>query len=227
MVPYWVGPLGAGVSDILREIEDELRRDNLLKLWGRYGKYVIAVVILAGLGVAGFVGWRDHQATLRQAEGAQYSGALALARAGKDADAAKDFAALAQQSGSNGYGLPAALQEAELAAHSGDNKGAIAIYDKLAATPGIDPEFRDLAVLLSVMHGFPYADPKTAVTRLAPLTESGSPLRASALDLTAAAKLEAGDRAGALAIYQKIADDLAAPQALRARAAELVAALKS
>ena len=63
---------------------------------------------------------------------------------------------------------------------------------------GIDPEFRDLAVLLSVMHGLPDGDPKAAIERLQPLTASGNPWRASALDLTAAAKLKAGDRGGAL-----------------------------
>ena len=31
----------------LREIDEELRRDNLLKLWQRYGRYVIGVVIAA------------------------------------------------------------------------------------------------------------------------------------------------------------------------------------
>ncbi len=45
--------------------------------------------------------------------------------------------------------------------------------------------------------------------------------------MTAAAKLKAGDRGGALEIYQKLADDLAAPRELRARAAEMAAALKS
>jgi hypothetical protein len=59
------------------------------------------------------------------------------------------------------------------------------------------------------------------------LTLSGKPWRASALDLTAAAKLKAGDRSGALEIYKQLADDLTAPQALRARAAEMAAALKS
>ena len=35
------------MSDIFREIDEELRRDNLLKLWQRYGRYVIGVVVLA------------------------------------------------------------------------------------------------------------------------------------------------------------------------------------
>jgi hypothetical protein len=45
--------------------------------------------------------------------------------------------------------------------------------------------------------------------------------------LTAAAKLKAGDKAGALDIYKKLADDLAAPEGVRARAAEMAAVLAS
>lgn len=225
VAPLYFRPIGASVSDIFREIEDELRRDNLLKLWSRYGKYVIAGAVLAIVIAGLIVGWRDHQAAERRAEGAQYSGALAAVRAGKDGDAAREFAALAQQGG--GYSVPAAFEQAELLAKSGDRKGAIAVYDNLAAASGINAEFRDLAVLLSVMHGLADEAPQAAIARLAPLTASGNPWRASALDLTAAAKLEAGDRAGALAIYRQLADDLAAPQGLRARAAELAAALKS
>ncbi len=216
---------GACVSDIFREIEDELRRDNLLKLWQRYGKYVIAAVVFALLVAGAIVAWRDHQASERRAQSRTYSSALTLARNGKDADAAKMFAVLAQEGG--GYALLAAFEHAELLAKSGDRKGAIAAYDQLAASSSVSPEFRDLAVLLSVTHGLPDGDPKAAIERLRPLTEKANPWRASALDLTAAAKLKAGDRSGALAIYQQLADDLAAPQGLRARAAELAAALKS
>lgn len=213
------------MSDIFREIDDELRRDNLLKLWQRYGKYIIAVaglaIVIAGL----VVGWRQHQASEREAQAARYASALAFARAGKDADAAKAFGALAQEGG--GYGVLAAFEEAEFLAKSGDKKAAIAAYDRLAAAPNVDPELRDLAVLLAVMHALPDGDPKAAIERLQPLTAKGSPWRASALDLTAAAKLNEGDRAGALEIYKQLADDLTAPQALRARAAELAAVLKS
>jgi hypothetical protein len=213
------------VSDIFREIDEELRRDNLLKVWSRYGRYIIAAVVLLALLVGGFVAWRDHQVTERRAQGSRYSAALALAREGKEAEAVKMFATLAREGG--GYGIPGAFEEAELLAKTGDRKAAIAAYDRLAGLSSLDREFRDLALLLSVMHGLVDGDPKAAIERLAPLTASGGAWRASALDLTAAAKLKAGDRGGALEIYQKLADDLAAPRGLRARAAELAAALKS
>jgi hypothetical protein len=223
--PFDPGRFGACVSEIFREIEEELRRDNLRQLWSRYGRYVIAVAVAAIVVAGAVVAWRGHQADERRAQAGRYSGALALVRAGQDAGAAKLFAILAKEGG--GYSVLAAFEEAELLAKKGDNKAAIAAYDHLAGSSGIDPELRDLAVLLSVTHGLPEEDANAAITRLQPLTLSGKPWRASALDLTAAAKLKAGDRSGALEIYKQLADDLTAPQALRARAAEMAAALKS
>jgi hypothetical protein len=213
------------VSDIFREIEEELRRDNLLKLWQRYGKYVIAVAVLAFVIAGGVVAWREHQAAERRAQAQRYSNALALIRAGQDGEAAKVFAVLAQEGG--GYSLLASFVEAELRAKTGDRKGAISAYDHIAGSSGIDPEFRDLAMLLSAAQLLADGDAAAAGEHLQKLTANGNPWRASALDLTAAAKLKAGDRGGALAIYKELADDLTAPQGLRARAAEMTAALKS
>jgi hypothetical protein len=213
------------VSDIFREIDEELRRDNLRKLWARYGRYIIAVAVLAILIAGGIVAWRDHQASERRAQGTRYASALALVRGGKEPDATKLFGMLAKEGG--GYSLLASFQEADLIAKSGDRKAAVAVYDRLAADSSLDPEFRDLATLMSVMNGLPDGDPKAAIERLKPLTVSGNPWRSSALDVTAAAKLQAGDRPGALEIYKQLADDLSAPNGLRARAAEMTAALKS
>jgi len=215
---------GDFVSDIFREIDDELRRENLLQLWSRYGRYIIAAAVLLVLIGAGIFAWRQHLASERLAQAKRYTAALALARQNKEEEAAKLFATLAN---GGGYGIPAGFQEAALLAKAGDRQGAIAAYDRLAASATVGREYRDLAVLFSVMHQLPDGDPQAAIQLLAPLTENGNPWRASALDVTAAAKLKAGDRGGALEIYQTLADDLAAPRALRARAAEMVAALKS
>ena len=77
------------------------------------------------------------------------------------------------------------------------------------------------------MNGFADADPQKVIDRLKPLAEGDSPWRYTALDLTAAAKLKAGDNAGALDIYKKLAADAAAPEGVRGRAAEMVTVLKS
>lgn len=211
------------MSDIFREIDEELRRDNLLNLWRRYAKYIIAAVVLALVIAGGIAAWRDHQLKQRQAQSARYAAALSLLREGKEAEAAKIFASIAQDGG--GYGQLAVFEGADLAAKAGDRKAAVAAYDKIAASSDVDAEFRDVAVLLSVMNSLPSGDAQAAIDRLKPLTDSGNPWRATALELTAAARLKAGDKPGALEIYKKLADDLAAPEGVRGRAAEMAAAL--
>jgi hypothetical protein len=219
------GPAGVFVSDIFREIDEELRRDNLLKLWSRYGRHIVVLVVLVLVAAGSIVAWRDHQLSERRAQSMRYSSALSLVRDGKDAEAAKVFAVIAPEGG--GYAKLASFEEAELLAKSGDRKGAAAAYDRIAETGGLDPVFRQLATLLSVMQGLPDTDPHSVIDRLAPMTSPGNPWRSTALELTAAARLKAGDKSGALDVYKTLADDLAAPQGTRARAAEMAAALAS
>jgi hypothetical protein len=211
------------VSDIFREIDEELRRDNLLALWSRYGRYVIAVVVVALLVAGGIAAWRSHELAERQAQSAQFASALALARAGRTGDAAMVFATIAKEGG--GYAQLAAFEEAGLLAKSGEHAKAAAAYRRIAEDGGISPAFRGLASLLSAMQGGVNADPKTTIARLAPLTADDNPWRPTALELTASAELKLGDKKAALGIYKSLSDDLAAPRDLRARAAEMAAAL--
>ena len=213
------------MSDFFREIDEELRRDNLLKLWSRYGRYIVAVAVFALVVAGGIVAWRDHQRSERLAQSARYAGALALARDGKEADAVKVFAAIDREGG--GYAVLASFEEAALLAKSGDREGAAAAYDRIAAASELDPNLRGLAVLLSAMQRMPEADPHTTIDRLAPLTASGNPWRPSAIELTALARLKLQDKSGALDLFKSLADDPATPQGLRARAAEMAAALAS
>ena len=213
------------MSDIFREIDEELRRDNLLKLWSRYGRYIIGVAVFALVVAGGIVGWREHQLSERRAQSVRYASALNLARDGKEADALKVFGTIAHEG--SGYAVLAAFEQAALLAKSGDQEAAAAAYDRIAATGQLDPNFRGLAVLLSVLQRMPVADPRTTIERLAPLTASGNAWRPSAIELTALAKLKAGDKSSALSLFKSLTDDASTPQSLRARAAEIAVALAS
>jgi hypothetical protein len=213
------------LSDIFREIDEELRRDNLAKLWERYGAYLIGLAVLVVVVTGAVVGWREYSARELRAEGARYAAAADLARSGQDDKAALAFAGIAREA-SGGHALLARFEEAALKARLGDEGGAVAIYDALANDGSVDRSYRDLATILSAMHGLSAAaDPKALVERVAPLTAPGQPWRASALEVTALAKLKAGDREGAVQAYKQVSDDPTAPQGIRARAAEMVAAL--
>ncbi len=208
------------MSDIFQEIDEELRRENFAKLWQRYGVYVIALAVAVVVVVAAVAGWRQYQLRQRQAEGDRYAMALDLARRGKDKDAAEVFGGLSRQAG-EGYATLARFEDAAFKARSGDVAGAIALYNAVAADGSVDPTYRDLAVLLGAQASLKDGDAQAIIARLAPLTSAANPWHPTALELTALAQLKAGNKAEALAIYRRLADDLDTPTAMRARAAEI------
>jgi hypothetical protein len=211
------------VSDIFKEIDEDLRRENFAKLWQRYGYYIIGflivVVVATGVGVA----WRQYQARQRADEGERYQVALDLLHQNKLPQANAAFATLAQNSARRA--VLARFEEAAILVRGGDTAAAAARYETIAADAAVDPAFRDFATVLAAQYGLAKADPQQIVVRLQPLAASAGPWQPSALELTALAQLKAGDKKAAHATYQRLADDLAAPQGMRTRAAEMVAAL--
>lgn len=210
------------MTDIFHEIEEELRRDNFKKLWAKYGRYLIAVAVAALVIAGGFALWRNHEAAQQRAQSRQYAEAFVLAGTGKKADAAKVFGTIAQEGG--GYALLARFEQAALLAETGKIKAALAIYHRLAHASDIDPTFRGLAALRAAMLE---KNPQTRIELLKPLAAKGSPWRPTALELTALARLETGDRAGALTIFRNLSLDPTTPARLKARAAEMAKALRS
>jgi hypothetical protein len=214
------------MSDIFREIDEELRRDNIAKLWERYGQYLVGLAVFIVLITAGIVGWREYQLRGQRAESVRYAAAMELAQKNELTRAADDFAALARSSG-GGQATLARLQEAALRARGGDEAAAVAAYKAIGQDGSVDTVYRDLAALLAALHELHSGDPKAIIGEIAGLTSPGNPWRPSAFEITALAHLRAGERNQARDIYKSLADDLTAPQGLRARAAEMSAALSN
>ena len=212
------------MSDIFDEVDEELRRDNVAKLWARYGKYVIALAVLVVLATGSVVQWQRYQLHQREDEEARYAAALTLAQQGKDKDAAEAFALIAREAG-GGHATLARLEAAAIEARSGDVDGAIAAYDAIATDATMDPIYRDVARLVWAQLSLKGGDPQTIIAKLAPLTAADNPWHPSALELTALAQLKAGNKAEARAIYERLAADLGSPQSLRTRAGEMITAL--
>ena len=125
------------MSDIFHEVDEEVRREQLKRLWERYGNYIIAACILL---IAGVGAWRAYEwwETKRAAEsGAAFEQAAALAEAGKPQEAEAAFAKLATD-GTAGYRVLARLREAAELAQT-DPKAAVKVYDEIAADRGVRP----------------------------------------------------------------------------------------
>jgi hypothetical protein len=219
------------MSDIFREVDEDLRRDRLEQIWKRYGAAIVGAVLVIVAGTAGFVAWRNHQHTEAETETAQLADALRLAgnsagqgnNTGGDPKAAADaLSAFAGQSGM-GPGTLARFFEAGLRAREGDTAAAVKIYDDLTQSAKLEPAYRDLATVLSVMHQVQTGDPGQLTARLQPLTADSNPWRHSARELTALLALRSGDKATAGKLFAQIQNDPAAPSGVRSRATELAA----
>jgi hypothetical protein len=213
------------VADIFKEVDEELRRENLAKLWKKYGRAVIGLAVAVVLAVAGVQGWRAYDLDRRGALSDRYAAALDLARGGETAAGLNGLIDLSEPD-ADGYAGLAAFEEARLRVESGDIEGAIRVWDQIAAGSGLGEGFRNVAEVLSVMHQIDSGDAAVLRGRLEPLATDGAPFRATARELLALIALREGDRAGARELYTRIADDREAPSGLRARATQMLAALK-
>src|SRR5580692_10167173 len=118
------------MSDIFREVDEDVRRDKAAEFWKKYQNYIIAAVVLVLLATGGWrlYDWRRTEAA--QAAGARFEDALQLARTGKGGEADIAFAKLASDAPA-GYAVLARLSSAADLAKS-DPARAIAAYDALA-----------------------------------------------------------------------------------------------
>ena len=213
------------MSDIFREVDEEIRKDRAKALWQRYGIYVYIVIGALILGTGGNQYWRYYQQSQRLEESAAYQAAAAAAQDERTTEAINAFSALAADAGT-GYAVIARLREAAARAEAGDLEGALAAWDALAADDGIEDAYRDLARLLAAMHLIDDGPTDAVRQRLAPLFAEGSPWRHSARELQAVLALREGRREEARELLQGLIDDAGTPSGGRARAEALLSALE-
>ncbi|MBM3533025.1 MAG: tetratricopeptide repeat protein [Alphaproteobacteria bacterium] len=211
------------MTDFIQEVDEDLRRDQYKRLWDKYGKFAVVAAVMIILGVAGTVAYRDWAKSRRAEDTRKLVEAVELSatdpKLGPDA-----LASLAKSAGA-GVSTLARLHQAAALVRSGQSGKAIETYDQLAGDGSVDTVFRDLAVLLAAQHRADGPEAPSAALKLAPLTQAGNPWRHPALELTAVIALGQGDKTRARNIFRELADDAAAPVAIRGRAAEMAAAL--
>lgn len=211
------------MSDIFQEVDEDLRRERYLKLWRAYGRYVIAAAAVVIVAVGGYQGWRSYQTRLAADAGAAFSLALADAKAGKFQDAASAFSAVAK-SAPAGYRALALIQSAAALANAGQFDDAIAAFDQAAAAKA-DAEISALAQLMAGLLVLEHGQADQLEARLRPLADGNAIWKHQARELLAASLLKSGNKAKAREAFLVLADDPAAPSGIRARAAEVAAAL--
>ncbi len=209
------------VSDIFHEVDEEVRREQLKKLWDRYGNYVVAAAVLLVLAVAAWRAYMWWEAKKAAETGAAFEAAITLAESGKRSEAEAAFADIAGH-GTSGYRHLARMREAAELAQT-DPKAAIAAYDQIAADRSAGPVLQGLASLRAGALLLDTGSYQEAQRRLEPLAANDRTFRHTAREFLVLASWRAGNATGAKRWFDLIMTDAQTPAATRSRVEMLMA----
>lgn len=200
------------MSEILRELEEDLRNERLQKLWHSFGKLIIGFSIAIVLITATVVIWDNVQRSKATEMTSQLIRGADRIRVEDYQGAIQVFDALAG-SGDNAYALLAMLRKASAQMALGDAAGAEAAYAQAGgmAPSGAAGAFSGLAALFAA-----------GTAQEMTLPPEASPFIHSHTEQNAWRLLKEGEKSEAVQRFLALRDDKEAPRSLRQRAAMIV-----
>lgn len=208
----------------LREVDEELRRDQMTSFWTRYGRWLIGAVVLGLVIFAGVLYWRYSRIEAAGRAGEQLQQAYDALGEKRPAAAAKPLEALAA-SDLDGYRAVAKFTQADVLLQKDDLKGAAVKFGEVAADASLAQPFRDLALIRQTSAEFDTLKPDVVVDRLRSLAVKGNPWFGSAGELVAAAYLRMNRNDLAATLFGQIAREEGVPPTIRQRAVQMAGVL--
>ena len=211
------------MSELFDEVNEEVRRDQLKKLWDQYSIYIIALALLIIAGVGGWRGYQYLEAKKAAEAGAAFDKAVELSEANKHVEAEAAFADLAAKAPS-GYRVLARLRMAAEVANR-DAQAAAKLFDEIAGDRSAGTAEQDLARIRAAQLLLDSTTYPNMLQRLEPATAPTSTFRHTARELLALSAWRANDATATRKWLDLIANDGETPPSLRSRAEALQALL--
>lgn len=213
------------MSDIFREVDEEVRQDRALELWNKYQNLILAVAAVVVIAAGGYKFWQGQQLKAAEAADEKFQAAMVLSREDKSAEARAAFEAVVKD-GPQGYAMLAKMRAAgELAAT--DKPGAVKAFDALANDNSLDPLMRDDARLRAALLRIDGADRQEMEQRLQTLAAGGAAFRSTARELLAMVAMRDNDFDAMGRWLDQIVTDNEAPQAIKQRAEAFLGLVRS
>ena len=177
----------------LREVDEEYRRSQLAGLWQRFGKWLIALLVLGLAALAGFLWWQNQQSKAAGAAGEALTRAMEQLEVGDGAKARPVLEAMTSD-GPGAYAGLARMVLANDALAGGDKVKARGLYEAVARDATLPQPLKDAALLKAVRLGFDTLPPAEVVARAGgqAIGPMSAPLAVLASGATAAAFKSSG-----------------------------------
>jgi hypothetical protein len=208
----------------LREVDEELRRDEMRDFMARWGKWVIAAVVVALMAFGGWMWWQHREEQRAGEQGQVFAKALDDLSANR-ADAAKAPLAELAASDIEGYRAMARFTQADVLLQNDDVKGAAAKFAEIAGDATLAKPYRDLALIRQTSAEYDALEPAQVIDRLRGLASKDSPWFGSAGEMVAVAylRMNRNDEAGKL--FGELARTETVPETIRQRAVQMAGVL--
>lgn len=208
----------------LREVDEELRRDQVSGFFTRYGWWIIggAVLLLAAIG--GGIWWKNHQ----DAKAGEASAKLVQvieqleANNARGASAAIDELAASDRAAYRYSGL---FLRANAQIQTNAIPAAIATLRSIADDADAPQPYRDAALIRQTQLEYDQLQPAEVVRRLQPYAQAGNPWFGTAGEMVAVALIRQQRYPQAAQIFSAMARDSGVPENIKARAIQMASAL--
>ncbi len=211
------------MSELFSEVDEELRREQLGRIWARYSGLIVGAAVLIVVAVGGWRGYEYFQAKKSAEASSAFEAAAALADQNKHVEAEAAFTKLAETAPPGYHNLSRFRAAAEAAKH--DSNAAVKLYDAIAADGRFSGAERDLARVRAAGLLVDTETYNNMLRRLEPAAAPEAAFRHTARELLALSAWRADDAAAARKWLDMISEDGQTPSSLRSRAEALQALL--
>lgn len=206
-------------DSIIRQIEEELKRERVLALFSRFKYWIIGGVASVLIVVVGGKFYLDAERERYDRFGLALLNAIEKKDEGSVTEALEGLDTLTAGS-SRGYEALARFQKAALLSAGGQNSKARGIYVRLEKSAP-SQNLRDLASLMWLYAALEVEEADALEERLTKLLRGGSIWRDSAAELEAFLAVRNGETERAVKLFTDLADDAQA-DGIRRRAKEML-----
>lgn len=216
-------------AEILREVAEEMKEEQLKQLWKKISPYVMSVVAAALIVTGSIEFYKEYQKRRSLDEASQLQAALVRLEA-KDKSGAEMLKTLSETS-DRGYRYLAAFHYTDYLTSKGAEKyeEAVAVLNRIIEDPQSPEPFKNLAlfdkILLQNKNGLlDYEEADKELNALAEKSEAWAPL---AFEFAAGLALQQEDQEKALSYWKKILASSSVSEEKRAKIAEYAAFVKN
>lgn len=210
----------------LREVDDELRRDELQSFWKRWGRWLVGGIV-GGLALfAAYLWWENDKVEKAGIDGETMAQALDTLAQSDSPQAEAQLKTLTTAK-NPGYRATAKMALAALAGQRGNNEAAAKAFGEVASDQSLAQPWRDLALIRQTATELDTIKPALVIERLKPLAVPGNPWFGSAGEMVGLSYIKLGQPQLAAKLFSEIAKDETVPESIRSRAVQMAGGLEA